>query len=262
MNKLMKEDSGMKMKRLAALVCVVLLAVGMVSIGSAERAVLPLESKSIEFEFYSSTYLVKNGETAKLLLTARSTGLYSMDGSYSYSDIDFDCEGTVKGKVISGSDWVKVYNRGDIKIRIAENKTTKKRTAEIRVTGDHYSATLVFTQWGRTRIISAIRNKKTVTLKFQKAEGPKKNYLSIRRYDSDGNGNYNWDSGEYIYDNGHSGKSYKLKVQKGCYYDIYYGPAIWIYDNWAYGPYETCCSFSVYSTSGKEDYSSYIYDCY
>lgn len=207
----------MRMKRLIALVCILLLTMGMVSFGSAEKTVPAQESKRIEFE-NDNIYLVKNGETAKFIIMPIPYRVYTMDFA-DYTNIEFDTDSSIKGKVLSGSSWLKVTNRrGDCIIRIARNNTAKKRTGKIRVTGKKYSATLVFTQWGRTCIASAARKKDTVTLKLQKGSGPSAYWINIYEYTEDYSYNEMILSSEDF-----SEKTYRFKVKPGYCYYIEYG---------------------------------------
>ena len=244
----------MRMKRLIALVCILLLAMGMVSFGSAEKAVPAQESRRIEFE-NENIYLVKNGETAKFIVLPTPERVYTMDLN-DYTNIEFDTDSSVKGKVLSGSSWLQVTNRrGDCSIRISRNNTAKKRTGKIRVTGTKYSATLVFTQWGKTRIASAVRKKDTVTLKLQKGSGPKTYWLYICEFTPD----YSYNEAIISSEN-FTGKTYKFTVRPGYEYYIEYGYGYLNEDEgrWAVWEQASSLGFLVTTISGTVDYASGI----
>ena len=244
------------MKRLLALVCVLLLAVGMVSFASAEKVVAMQETKGMDFD--NSIYLVKNGETAKFILFSSPYSLYTPAGDY-YGDIDFDCDGAVKGKVLSGSDWITVTNTArDCKIRIGENETMKQRVGKVQVTGKKYKATVVFTQYGRDRIDSAVRNKNKITLTLRKGSGPKYHVLSVRQYKFDGE---MWDYDEYsyklIYDDNYTKAKYTFKVKAGCVYDFSYCPGI--KTEWGYSTSGWGYAVEVSSVTGSDTWEFFDY---
>ena len=239
------------MKRLLALVCVLLLAAGMVSFASAEKVAPVQETKGMEFN--DSIYLVKNGETAKFFVFASPYSLYTANGDY-YGNLEFDCDGTVKGKVLSGSDWITVTNTSrDCKIRISENDTAKQRVGKVQVTGKKYKATIQFTQYGRDRIISAVRNKNKITLTLKKSSGPKYHVLSVGQYKFSGE-MWNYDDYSYkrIYDDVYSKTKYTFKVKAGCVYEFSYNPAIMT--EWGYSSSGWGYAVEVNSVAGNESW--------
>ena len=243
------------MKRMLALVCILLLAVSVVSIGSAEKVAPVSDTKVMDYN--GSIYLLKNGETAKFYTFFTGTSsLYSEVGEY-YRDIDFDCDGLVKGKILSGGDWITVTNTSrEVKVRLGRNETLKMRTGKVQFIGKKFKATVVFTQYGMDRIISVTRNKKTLTLKFKKSSGAKYHYLEVEEYTADENGNTNYDDYaiKRLYDDVYNKTSYSLKIRKGYRYEFGYGAALktkWGGYTWFLPWY----SIFVDSVTGQQEYS-------
>ena len=239
----------MKTKRLVALFLVLLLALSAASFAAAEE-----KAKGIEFN--QNNLVIENGETVKLNVFYSPYSIYTEDGTY-YNNIEFDCDSVVKGKVLSGGSWVTVTNssKKDCAIKIDRNETSKARTAKIKLTGTGYSATIVLTQFGMARVISAKRSGKSVTLKLQKTTGAKVHYLGISSYslNSDGVMDYNEYSYKRIFDGKYTKKSYKFSVKAGYQYEFDYGVAIknkWGGYTWTSRYY----SIDVTSVSGSQVY--------
>ena len=242
------------MTRLLAFLCVLLLAATMVSFASAEKVISDPIAKGMDFG--DSNYMVKNGETAKFTLFASAWSLYTDQGEY-YNNLDFDTDEKVTGKVTSGGSWITVTNtKNDVKIRVQQNDTMKKRTGKVKVTGNGYSATLQFTQLGRAKITSIVRKKGTMTLKFKNSSGASVHFLRVGEYSADESGYINYDEYTYkrIYEKAMKSSSYKFKVRAGYVYEIGYYPAI----KNSYGGYSWSMPIQdiyVGTVSGSENYT-------
>ena len=230
----------MKTRRFLAFLCALLLALGAVSLASAEKAAFVSSSKRIDFG--NDDYILKNGENVKFFCSSSPYSLYSEDGYY-YTNLDFDCNSKVKGTVVSGSSWLTVSNTvKDCIIRIADNETAKSRTGKITFKGTNYSATIRITQRGKDTITSAKRSKKTVTLKLKYSSGAPAHYLHVSAYSLNSEGVRDYDDYHYmrIYSDTVTGSTYKFTVKKGYVYFFDLGPAIYKKDG----------SYSWSSTSG------------
>ena len=216
----------MNMKRLVTLVCALLLALTAFSFASAEK-----DAVDKYFEGHSY-YLVKNGKTANFYVFAGSSPweFYDSKGN-SYRDFVFDCDGKVTAKVTSGTEWLTTNKLGSsFTIRVATNPTLKKRTGKILVTGTNFKATLKITQYGTDRILSVVRKKKTVTMKFKLSSGAKAHRLYVqasKNTDTDG-----WEMFKFIYDGNFTKSSFKFTAEKGINYYFGIGPAIHYTDEW------------------------------
>lgn len=238
----------MKTKRLVALFLVLLLAFGAMSFASAET-----ESKG--FDYGSSNLVIKNGETVKLTTFYSPYSIYTADGT-SYSNIDFDCNSVVKGKVLSGSSWLTVTNssKKDCSIKIDRNETSKARTGKIKFAGAGFSATVELTQLGLARVVSAMRSGKKITLKLQKSTGAKIHRLSVESYtlNSDGTMDYNDYSYKRIFEDKYNKSTYKFSVKKGYRYEFGYFAAI--KTQWGYSSSGYWNSIDVTTVSGSQLY--------
>ena len=162
----------MKIKRLAALLFALLMLCSVVSIASAD-------SNEKYFGYANNYYTLAKGKTASFLLLYNSHSLYTSDGSC-YEDVIYDCEGPVTATVNSGKNWITVTNTmNSFIVTFSPNETLKSRTGKITVKGDGYKAVMKFTQYGKDRILSVKRSKKTVTLKLKLSSGAKAHYLSV-----------------------------------------------------------------------------------
>ena len=211
---------SMKSKRLVALLCALLMALSVVSLASAE-------GNAKYFGYESSYYTLSNGKTVSFILMPSSHTLYTSDGS-SYTDVIYDCEGPVKATVKSGKDWITVKNTmSSFIVTFSSNRTMKARTGKIVVKGDGYKATMNFTQYGCDKILSAVRTKKAVTLKFKFGTGAKAHYLSVDYEAHKIEDDMSWWGGyNELYRDKITKKSYKFNVAKGNYYWFDLGPAL------------------------------------
>lgn len=247
----------MKRKRLYTLVCVLLLVAALASFASAEKDLRVPNTKQIFYEDYFEDYTVSNGETVRFILFAQPSWVYEEENMACYRNVFFDCQ-KPKGKVLSGTSWIHVTNTaGDCCISFQFNETSKQRTGKVRVTGKNFRATLVFTQYGKDRIVSAVRSGKTMTLKVKKSSGPRAHCLSIeeyRYYDGSNVNGYDY-SHRTVYNSLLSSSKYRFKVRKGHVYQIGYGPAVMMTDDFNYEYNLTSwAGLVVDSVAGSESY--------
>ena len=210
----------MKFRRLAAILCVLLMMLSVVSLASAE-------DNAKYFGYESNFYTLTKGKTVSFLLLSNSHTLYTSDGN-SYADVIYDCEGPVSATVNSGKNWITVTNTmNSFIVTFAPNETLKSRTGKITVKGDGYKAVMKFTQYGKDKILSAKRSKKTITLKLKLSSGAKAHYLYVdgeaRKVE---NGITWYGNYETVFSGKIAKASYKFTAKKGYYYWFSIGPAI------------------------------------
>ena len=128
----------MKKARFIALLCAVVMLLGMTSAASAKTMLRVESNTSSRAMEWNNPVLLENGKTIALFYYSGSD-FYDEYGNY-VQDIIFDCAGAVKGKC--GDSWVtlKETDQGFAITGIETNPTQKKRTATINVSGSSYSA--------------------------------------------------------------------------------------------------------------------------
>ena len=244
----------MKKTRIVALFLALVLTLSMFSFASAAPAKptmsLVKTADSNRIGYKSSFYELKNGKTASFYIHADyMSSLYVGEEGRSYTDVIFDCDSAVKAK--TSAKWIEIdqYKRG-FNLYCQPNPTLKNRTAKITVTGKNYKATIKLTQFGGNFITSAVRNKKTVTVKFDMAASSDGGYLSISQYKDTDDGFHTSKSWSVPFEKG--AKSVKFTVKAGWNYSVTLCAYYHFSESWRGSNSTHSFSFEVPSVKGKE----------
>lgn len=244
----------MRKNRIIAILCILALLMCHLPTVMADTPAVLKSTTADKRMGWDEYRLVKNNETVSFVLFSYAWNLLESRGGkyYNYDDLVYDCEGSVTGK--SSAKWIHVEAiQNDLVISFDENYSRKPRSGNVTVTGNGYSATLKFTQYGFDNISSAVRKGKKVTLKFKYAKGAKNHYLTISAYKTGDSQNLNK---TIVSEENFKKTSYTFEVEEGWSYSVstgiilnYTSPDGWQGSMWSSGDY---LYFGVTSTSGSE----------
>ncbi len=247
----------MKKARILALLCVIALVVSILPAASAAKAPITKTRTRGAIE-WTENRLIKNGETVTFDLNYGGYALYEvLSGSeeapyYAWDDLDFDCAGPVTAS--TSASWIHITkNKRGFSLYIDSNQSIKTRSAKITVTGKKFKATLKFRQYGKSEILSVIRQKDQITVKLNPSSSKTHMFfVEMTKTLSDGTTKY-----KYIVDDwDFTDNTYTFTVKKGWNYQIVFGASFQYTTGdggWgAIGYWDDGVEFTVKSIKGKE----------
>ncbi len=223
----------MKKARFIALLCAVVMLLGMTSAASAKTMLRVESNTSSRAMEWNNPVLLENGQTVTLFHYSGSE-FYDEFGD-NVRDILFNCAGVVKGKCSDSWITLKETSQGFAITSVESNPTQKKRTGTITVTGSSYSAKIQIVQVGQDKIASMKRSKKKITVTFNLGDSDF-HYVRVEKMKIDEDGNIDWSDDTYPVHTILKGKKITFTAQKGYRYDVNVGPVAyfgtWSNFNW------------------------------
>ncbi len=212
----------MKKARFIALLCALVMLLGMTSAASAKTLLAAESNSSTRAMEWNSPVLLENGKTITLFYYS-SSEFYDEYGNR-VADILFDCAGAVKGKCTDSWITLKETSQGFAITGIETNPTQKKRTGTITVTGSSYSAKIQIVQVGQDKIASMKRSKKKITITFSLGDADF-HYVRVSKNKLDKDGNIDWsENTTYPVHTMLKGKKLTFTAEKGYRYYVNVGP--------------------------------------
>ena len=212
----------MKRTRFVALVCILILAVSLVSTASAITVPYPGVVSRGSVDFGSITRIVKNQETVILDHYGWSYYGKTADDYEEYQDLEFDFEGALTGK--SNVSWIHInQNPRSFSIYLDTNDTGKIRTGKVTATGKNFKATVKIRQMAPSLITSVVRKKDMVTVKFNPFTACKQGLIvDMEKTLKDGTRKSKSVLSLWEFE----GKKQTFQVKKGWTYSIFYGNSV------------------------------------
>ena len=214
----------MKKARFIALLCAVVMLLGMTSAASAKTMLRVESNTSSRAMEWNNPVLLENGKTIALFYYSGSD-FYDEYGNY-VQDIIFDCAGAVKGKCDDSWVTLKETDQGFAITGIETNPTQKKRTATINVSGSSYSAKIQIVQMGRDKIASMKRSKNKITVTFDLGDADF-HFVRVEKTKIGKDGNLDWSDDSYPVHTILKGKKLTFTAKKGYRYYVTVGPIVY-----------------------------------